>query len=153
LRQLPGVADVEVLVPAPKPAHRLIHLRDWHDVSPDLFALAVRQQFQRPVSDEEVDKLLREHLLEVELVQIEQVALLRCLVKHHGLQVVLAEGLTPRRLEIFGEIIAALRDMDEQLADLRKQRAEVKGPAPAIDREIEGLAQDLKRHLLKYGAS
>jgi hypothetical protein len=32
LRQLPGVDDVQVLVGAPKPAHRIIHLRDWHFV-------------------------------------------------------------------------------------------------------------------------
>jgi hypothetical protein len=30
LRQLPGVATVEVLVACPKPAHRVIHRRDYH---------------------------------------------------------------------------------------------------------------------------
>jgi hypothetical protein len=29
LRQLPGVAKVEVLVAAKKPTHRVIHLADW----------------------------------------------------------------------------------------------------------------------------
>jgi hypothetical protein len=34
----------------------------------ELFALNVRQQVAVPVSDEDVDKLYRKHLLEVELV-------------------------------------------------------------------------------------
>ena len=29
LRQLPGVAQVEVLVAAPKPTHVVVHIRDW----------------------------------------------------------------------------------------------------------------------------
>jgi hypothetical protein len=64
LRQLPGVADVDVLVSAPKPTHRIIHLRDWHHVPLDLFALDVRQQVGRPVSDEDIEKVHQKHLLE-----------------------------------------------------------------------------------------
>src|SRR5438876_1052181 len=37
LRQLPGVAEVEVLVACPKPTHRIVHLRDWHFVPRDLY--------------------------------------------------------------------------------------------------------------------
>jgi hypothetical protein len=52
LRQIPGVAHVEVLVSSPKPTHRIIQLRDWHYVPPDLFSLDVRQQVAgRPLSD------------------------------------------------------------------------------------------------------
>ena len=57
-----------MLVGAPKPAHRIIHLQDWHYVPREEFAPDVRQQVGRPVSDEDVDKLYRKHLLEVELV-------------------------------------------------------------------------------------
>jgi hypothetical protein len=39
LRQLPGVVDVSALVTCDKPTHRIIHLRDWHHVPRDLFAL------------------------------------------------------------------------------------------------------------------
>jgi hypothetical protein len=46
--QLPGVANVEVLVSAPKATHRIIHLRDWHYVPPDLFALDVRDEAALP---------------------------------------------------------------------------------------------------------
>jgi hypothetical protein len=57
LRQLPGVAEVEVLVETPQASHRIIQLRDWHYVPPDLFALDVRQVAVRPLSDDEVDDL------------------------------------------------------------------------------------------------
>jgi hypothetical protein len=123
LRQLPGVARVEVLVAVPKPTHRIIHLRDWHHVPRDLFALGARQHAPKRLSEAEVDALYREHLLEVELVQLELTALLRCLVQHHHLRRLLAEGLTPRGMPVYRQVIAALRDMDRQLADLRKQRA------------------------------
>jgi hypothetical protein len=149
LRQLPGVADVEVLVRAPKPTYRIIQLRDWHYVPPELFALDMRQQLGKSVSDEAIEKLYEKHLLEVELVQIEQVAILRCLVKHHGLRRVLAEGLTPQGLATFKEIVAALRDMDGQVAEMQKMRAKLKDDAAAIDEMV----RDHRRRLLEYGAA
>lgn len=127
LRQLPGVAEVEVLVRAPKPTHRIIHLRDWHYVPRELFALDARQQAGRPLSDEDVDKLHRKQLLGIELVQLEQTTILRCLVKHHGLKRVLSEGLTPRGLSNYKDIVAALRDMDNDIAGLRKARPGERG--------------------------
>jgi hypothetical protein len=48
---------VAVLVSSPKPTHRIIQLRDWHYVPPELFALDVRQQVGRAVADEDVKKL------------------------------------------------------------------------------------------------
>jgi hypothetical protein len=73
LRQLPGVADVELLVSAPKPTHRLNQHRDWHSVPPDLFTLDMRQQVAgRPLSEEAIEKLHQKHLLKGELVRIEQ---------------------------------------------------------------------------------
>jgi hypothetical protein len=96
LKQLPGVVGVEVLVAAPKPAHRIIHLRDWHHVPRDRFALDARQPAGKHLADAEVDALYAQHLLEVELVQVEQAAILECLNRHHGLRRVLVEGLTPK---------------------------------------------------------
>jgi hypothetical protein len=149
LRQLPGVAGVEVLVRAEKPTHRIVHLRDWHFVPADLF----RQDTGRPLSDEEADALHRAHVLEVELVQLEQEALLRCLVKHHGLRRVLAEGLTPKGMPVYREVIAALRDTHKELADLHRQRARVKKKVLAIDRQVEELVRGHSRQLVEYGAA
>jgi hypothetical protein len=68
----------------PRPARRIIHLRDLHFVPRDLFAIDVRQAAGRPLSDAEVDRLYEKHLLETEVVQIEQMVLLRCLARHHA---------------------------------------------------------------------
>jgi hypothetical protein len=149
LRQIPGVAHVEVLVASPKPTHRIIQLRDWHYVPPELFALDVRQQLGKSVSDEAIEKLYQKHLLEVELVQIEQVAVLRCLVKHHGLRRVLAEGLTPQGMENYKAIVGALRDMNGQVAEMLRMRAKLKDDEAAID----AMVREHRRRLLEYGAA
>jgi hypothetical protein len=97
-RRLPDVAEVEQLLAPPKPEHRIIHLRDRHYVPPDLFALDERQGPGKALSDEQVDALYPEHLLEVEMVQLEHATILRCLIQHHGLRPVLAEGMTANGL-------------------------------------------------------
>ena len=149
LRQLPGVADVTVLVRAEKPTHGVVHLRDWPFVPKDL----IRKDADRPRSDEEADTLHRAHVLEVERVQREQEALLWCLVQHHGLKRVLAEGRTPKGVPAYREVIATLRDTAKALADLRKRRAPVKKSAPAIDQQIEALVRGHRRQLLEYGVA
>jgi hypothetical protein len=153
LRQLPGVADVEVLVRTPKASHRIIHLRDWHFVPRDMFALDVRQQVFRPVTDEEIDRLYQKFLLEVELVQIEQETILRSLAKHHGLRQVLVEGLTPRSVAAYREILEALRDMNESLSGLKKARAELRSDAPTIDERIKEMELGQRKLLLEYGSA
>ncbi len=92
LRQLPAVVEVEAPPPFKKATHRLVHLRDWHFVPRDLYALDMTAAYKRPLSEREIDLLHEELLLEVDLVQIEQMAVLRCLIKHHGLKRVVAEG-------------------------------------------------------------
>src|SRR5262249_9969003 len=39
LRQLPGVVQVDTSVSVARPSARIIHLRDWHYVPRDLYAL------------------------------------------------------------------------------------------------------------------
>ena len=43
LRLLPGAAEVEVLVTTAHPVRRIIHVRDWHFVPRDLYALDLWQ--------------------------------------------------------------------------------------------------------------
>jgi hypothetical protein len=149
LRQLPGVAEVEVLVPAAQPTHRIIHLRDYHFVPRDLFALDVRQAAGKLA----VDELYRQHLLDVEQVAVEQATILRSLVKHHRLRRVLAEGLTAEGLPAYQEVIAAFRDTEERLALLKKERAQVRREAPDLDRGIDEVVRAHHQELLKYGAA
>jgi hypothetical protein len=113
----------------------------------------VRHQVDRPVTDEEIDKLYQKFLLEVELVQIEQETILRCLAKHHGLRRVLAEGLTPRSLPAYREILEALRDMNGRLSGLKKARAELRSEAPTIDERIKEMERGQRKLLLEYGAA
>lgn len=127
LRQLPGVVEVEVQRLSKSPTHRLIHLRDWHFVPKELFALDMKAAYQRPLSEHEIDLLVEEHLLEVERVQIEQMTLLRCLIKHHGLRRVFAEGFSEKELAVYQAKVAALRGVEtESIPRLHEQLAEVR---------------------------
>jgi hypothetical protein len=109
---LPGVARVEVAVKADRPTARIVHMLDLHAVPRELHAADVRAAAGRPLTDEEVAALHDELLLEVELVRLEHTALLRCLVKHHGLNRILAEGLTPAGQDGYGAFIDAVRRAD-----------------------------------------
>jgi hypothetical protein len=146
LRQLPGVAEVEVLVTATKPTHRIIHLRDWHVVPRDLHAIDLRQAAGRPLSDEDIDVLHAEHLLEVELVQLDQAAILRCLTKHHGLRQVLCEGLTAKGVSTYKAKVDSLRELDRRLPGLRQQLRELSPEQRAgIEKEVDSLNNELRR--------
>jgi hypothetical protein len=171
LRQLPGVIQVEVAVPAQEPKHRIVHLRDWHFVPKDLYALELRNSASKVSSGEEMDWLHEELCLEVEAVQLEQMALLRCLVKHHGLKRIYCEGLTRKDLPNYNERIGVQRSMEkEEIPQLQKQLADVRDlkkgveaaghadtdgreKAAAIEREITGLIWEHRKRLLDLGAA
>jgi hypothetical protein len=126
LRQLPGVVQVEVSVTAEKPTRRIVHLRDLHFVPKDLYAIDLKNAAGRELSDQEIDRLHQELLLEVEAVQLEQMALLRCLIKHHGLRRIYSEGLTTKDLPNYKEKVAVYRDVENnQIGQLRKQLVDV----------------------------
>lgn len=126
LRGLPGVTAVDVAVRPAKPARRIVHLRDLHLVPRDLFAIDVRQAAGQRLPDAEVERLYEEHLLETELVQIEQVAILRCLARRHGLRTVRIEGLTAKEVPLFRERIEALREIAKDADAARRQLGEVR---------------------------
>ena len=167
LQQLPGVAEVEAPPPAKKPTHRLVHLRDWHFVPKDLFAIDMKAAYKRHLTEQEIDLLHEEHLLEVELVQLEQMAVLRCLIKHHGMRSVVAEGFSEGELQLYKQKVAAHGAVEkEQIPALRKQITEVRtllaemkpgeerhGKAKKIEGEILGLLDQHRVALLELGAA
>lgn len=166
LDQLPGVAHVEVLVPTPKPTHRLIHVADWHFVARDLYAADLEAAAQRSLSPQEIDAAHERLLLEVELVQLQQVALLRCLVKHHGLRRVFIEGLTEKDLPGFRARVKSLKEKELMLPGLHHEKATIaaiinntheKGErhqaAKEILREIDGLLNQHRLEFLEMGAA
>jgi hypothetical protein len=171
LRQLPGVVQVELGVPAEKPMHRIVHLRDWHFVPKNLYAIDIMNAAGREVSGEEIDRLHQELLLEVEAVQLEQMALLRCLIRHHGLKRIYCEGLTTNDLPNYKERVAVLRDMEkDQIPELRKQLGDVRNlmkgmqetgrtktqgyeQAKRIETEVAAMLDQHQARLLELGAA
>lgn len=113
LQGRPYVVQVEALVKADQPIHRVIHLRDWHYVPKDLYALDMKGVFERELTADEISQLHRELLLKVELIQLEQMAVLRCLIRHHGLKRVHSEGLSPKELDVYRTKIGVLEAMEQ----------------------------------------
>jgi hypothetical protein len=59
LRQLPGVAVVGVA--AKEPTSRIIHLRDWHHVPEELYALDMKAAHGKELTADEIDQLRPEN--------------------------------------------------------------------------------------------
>jgi len=165
LRHLPGVVQVDVGVRATNPNSRIVHLRDWHFVPKELYALDLEDGLGRKLTAAEIDRLHQELLLEVELVQLEQMAVLRCLIQHHGLKRVFSEGFSQRELDAYREKIAVLKAMDEeqiplvrnQLNEVRtlieSSTGETKEEAKAIESQLVTMLNDHKHRLLEVGAA
>ena len=147
LRRLPGVVEVEVLVAATRPTRRIVHVRDWHYVPRDIYSI----DFRAATGQELTDQLHDEFLLGVELVQVEQAGVLRCLVGHHGLRRVISEGLTPKGVAAFREVVDLLREADRDVAATVEDHAGVRGKSAEIDREVDRLVGDHRLRLLEYG--
>jgi hypothetical protein len=146
LRQLPGVA-------VRKPTRRIVHLRDWHLVPRELHGVDLRHAAGKALSDEEIDVLHAEHLLEVELVQLEQATVLKCLAKHHRLRRVLCEGLTAQGVSAYRARVDALRELERRLPDLRRQLRELSPEKRAeVEKEVDRLDNELRRGLVELGA-
>lgn len=162
LRSLPGVVQVEALVKSEKPTHRIIHLRDWHFAPKDAYAIDMNDAHGQKLPEAEFDLLYQKLLLEVELVQIEQMAVLRCLIKHHGLKRVFAEGFSPEQMVAYRERIAVLKAMeDEQIPRIQKQLEEAEQllkdgadeKTQAIKTQLEKMLEDHKHRMSEMGAA
>lgn len=153
LRGLPGAAGVEVLVSAPRPANRIIHILDWHFVPRDLYAPDLRQAAGRQLSDREVDDRFRELVREVDAVQQDQEVILDALATRHDLRRVLVEGLTPKGVANYREVLSVFKATEDRIARLRESAAGL-DPRPAdIDHQVETMTRDLRERSLEYGAA
>lgn len=152
LRQLPGVSEVEVLVAVARPTRRIIHVRDWHYVPRDLYALDLRQAAGRQLDDREVDDRFQELIREVDAVQRDQEQILTALSRRHGQRRVLAEGLTPEGETNYRDVLSVFKATEDRIASLRESAAGL-DPRPAeINQQIEIMARDLREKSLEYGA-
>lgn len=94
LKQLPFVKSVEIHKPEGKPTHRIIMFANWHTVSRDLLTEDIEDQTGKKLDARDSFGAYCIHLLEVETVQEEILAMTRCLIREHGLKAVCNEGLT-----------------------------------------------------------
>jgi hypothetical protein len=126
-------------LPAAAPPH-IIHVLNWHFVPKESFAVDLRDQSDKPISDDEIDRHYEEFLNTVEKVQREQIKLLRELIKKHKLKHIYLEGFSKEELPAFQKRIEVLRDAEKK---------KPKGDSPI---ELLILYQ-LRLDLLEVGAS
>jgi hypothetical protein len=168
LRKLPGVANVDQPLKPARVSDRLVQVKDWHFVTKEWFA---KDNLARAsIAQTDLDLRYQVFLIQVEQVQTEQMATLRCLIKHHGLRRVYIERLTPEQMPAFKEKIAALReaephqdtlrkrhkearDLVEQLAADGKPAADRHAKAQALEKEIAGMLEENWVALLEIGAA
>jgi hypothetical protein len=110
------------------------------------------------------------HIDVVELVQMEHLAILRCLIKHHGLKRVYIERLTPEQMPAFKDKIAALREAERHQETLRKRHKDTQAlveqlaadgekaadrhaKAKALEKEIAGMLEQHRFALPEIGAA
>lgn len=114
LSRLPGVVRVDVSVQSDSPAYRIIHFRDMHLTPLETIAFEQRQFSSRPLTQKELELEYEERLVSTEMHQIDQMAALRCLIRHHGLRTVLLEGLCEDNVDQFHQDVAELRTAKER---------------------------------------
>lgn len=155
LKKLPNVVDVEVKVQVEKPSHRIIHLRDWHWIPRDSFAIDVRNSSEEEPTEENIDRLYGEFLLQVDAIQTEQLEILRLLIKGHGLKRVFIEGLAAEEMPNYLEKVDVLRDMEQnQVTRLKEQLSQARELKSAeIEQQIVGLLEEHKFRVLEIGAA
>jgi hypothetical protein len=122
LRKLPGVEKVETV--GPKRAARIIHVLNWHFVPEELFALDVQHESGGKLSKDEVSKLYDQHLKDVDVLQREQMQLLRALIRDHGLKTVFVEGVTDTSILLFEARVAAFRELRKELKEPLPKKAQ-----------------------------
>ncbi len=107
--ELPGVIDVA----GPKvdaPTQRIVHLIDHPLPTKEEFLFCLRKMADGGTNSNQLDSLYEDYLQQIELIQVEQMVVLRCLIKHHGLRQVFAEGVTQVNLPLYRNKVASLRE-------------------------------------------
>ncbi|MEQ8789894.1 MAG: hypothetical protein RIC55_26605 [Pirellulaceae bacterium] len=131
------------------PTHRVIHICDWHFVSFDDYAADLRSQ-EASLTAAEIDASYTDFLGQVERVQVEQMDLLRELIKHHGVERVFVEGLTEPDMPVFDARIQAMRKMEAELPEIRRRRDAALGEMARLEQagKRDGKAYELETQLV-----
>jgi hypothetical protein len=169
MRTLPYVKRIELVEPS-RPIQTIIHLRDWHYLPKDTFEADLRSVNASPMPAAELDGRYERFLFEVERVQAEQTAILRHLIRHHGLRQVFLEGLTERDMPIFQAKLESMKKLAAELPGYRDELAAAKQRLKDLETagddssegyltdatlvvEIEALFQQYRLDLLRVGAA
>lgn len=155
LKRLPDVVEVELKVPIEKPAQRIIHLRDWHFITRDAFGIDAQNTSETELTEEEISHLYGHFLLQVDAIQTEQLAILRRLIKDHGLKRIFVEGLSAEEMPNFLERVAIFRALEQnQIPKLRKQLEEARElKAKEIEQQALQMLDEHGVRLLHIGAA
>ncbi|QDV53686.1 hypothetical protein [Gimesia fumaroli] len=104
----------------PLPAHAepttVIHILNWHYVSPDVFATDLKEQ-DSTLTQEQIDQQYHEFLGSVEAIQKQQMKLLRRLIKKHKLKAVYIEGLTEKNHKDVMKSIESIKEYEKTKDD------------------------------------
>ena len=117
LPPLPGVASVKTVVQCDNPKLTVIHVRDWHFVDRERFAIDVRDESDTELTDADVGELFAEHRLTVAAIQKRQKRVIRKLVKKLKIKQVFHEGFTAEQLPAYQKRIKVLKDFKPYLPD------------------------------------
>ena len=109
--KIPQDVRAKVAVECQSPKLTIIHIRDWHFVDKKRFTLDVRDESDKPLSDNEIDELFEEHRTVVAEIQKQQKKLIRML----GAKQIFHEGLTAKQLSAYQKRIAVLKDFKQHL--------------------------------------
>ena len=155
LKRLPDVVDVEVKVRVEKPTHRIVHLRDWHFINRDAFGVDAQNSSENELTEEEISHHYGHFLLQVDAIQTEQLAILRRLIKDHGLKRIFVEGLSADEMPNYLERVAIFRDLEQnQIPKLRKQLDEARAlKAKDIEQQAMEMLDEQGVRLLHIGAA
>ena len=145
-----------------KPTHRIIHFRNLHTIPREWLAIDQAAVYGRALTEDEINILYEQHLLQVELIQVEHLAILRCLTGHHGLTTMHMEGLTADNAAEFADKVAGLKAME--LDDIPKLRIQLKDisrlaarnpkeqeQGKAIEKEITTMLDQHRKRILELG--
>jgi hypothetical protein len=155
LNGLPFVDVVQVYPAKGKPKRRIVHLANWHAVDADLLTADIEDQLGRKLTDGEQFLYHWRHLAEVETVQAQQMAALRCLMKHHGLKSVFCEGLTSETDR--DDLKLAVRVLDasfrRQHGTLVRYAKTVVGSSKEESLDLELMIPQVEREILQQAGS
>jgi hypothetical protein len=117
LPSLPDVASVKTVIQCDNPKLTLIHVRDWHFVDRERFAIDVRDESDTELTDADVAELFEGHRVAVEVIQKQQKRVLRKLVKKLKIKQVYHEGFTAEQLPAYQKRIKTLKEFKPYLPD------------------------------------